>query len=169
MVNISLNTFSKLGDNEAVRLYTQQIIREDSHTLYGFADEEERDVFRKLISVSGVGASTGRMILSSMSPGELKEAIYHQDVGPIKAVKGIGAKTAQRIIVDLHDKIFKADAVELEKVKVGSNTSKSEALSALASLGFEKSKAEKTLNKILMQEGENIALEELIKLALKQL
>ena len=145
------------------------VIREDSHNLFGFADEDERDVFRKLISVSGVGATTGRMILSSLSPMEVKEAIFNQEVGLIQAVKGIGAKTAQRIIVDLQDKMFKGDSVDLEKVKMGGNTLKLEALSALSSLGFDKKKAEKTLDKLLTQESDNIGLEQLIKLALKQL
>ena len=145
------------------------VIREDAHNLFGFADEDERDVFRKLISVSGVGATTGRMILSSLSPIEVKEAIFNQEVGLIQAVKGIGAKTAQRIIVDLQDKMFKGDSVGLEKVKMGGNTLKPEALSALSSLGFDKKKAEKTLDKLLTQEGDNIGIEQLIKLALKQL
>ena len=169
LLHISLHTFSQLGSEENCRLYTHMVIREDSHNLFGFADEDERDVFRKLISVSGVGATTGRMILSSLSPMEVKEAIFNQEVGLIQAVKGIGAKTAQRIIVDLQDKMFKGDSVDLEKVKMGGNTLKLEALSALSSLGFDKKKAEKTLDKLLTQESDNIGLEQLIKLALKQL
>jgi Holliday junction DNA helicase RuvA len=168
-LHISLNTFGRLGSEENCRLYTHMVIREDAHNLFGFADEDERDVFRKLISVSGVGATTGRMILSSLSPIEVKEAIFNQEVGLIQAVKGIGAKTAQRIIVDLQDKMFKGDSAGLEKVKMGGNTLKPEALSALSSLGFDKKKAEKTLDKLLTQEGDNIGLEQLIKLALKQL
>ena len=169
LLHISLHTFGRLGSEENCRLYTHMVIREDAHNLFGFADEDERDVFRKLISVSGVGATTGRMILSSLSPMEVKEAIFNQEVGLIQAVKGIGAKTAQRIIVDLQDKMFKGDSAGLEKVKMGGNTLKPEALSALSSLGFDKKKAEKTLDKLLTQEGDNIGLEQLIKLALKQL
>lgn len=169
LLHISLHTFGRLGDDESCKLFTHMVIREDAHNLFGFADEDERDVFRKLISVSGVGATTGRMILSSLSPMEVKEAIFNQEVALIQAVKGIGAKTAQRIIVDLQDKIFKGDAADFEKVKIGGNTLKTEALSALSSLGFDKKKADKTLDKLLTQEGDNIELEQLIKLALKQL
>ncbi|MFT4678254.1 MAG: Holliday junction DNA helicase RuvA [Litorivivens sp.] len=168
-VHISLHTFGKLPEDESCMLFTHQVIREDAHMLFGFATEEERSIFVKLISVSGVGATTGRMILSSLSPDEVKQAIYSQDVPTIQGIKGIGAKTAQRIIVDLHDKIQKEDASSFEKTAVGGNRNKSEALSALSSLGFDKAKSEKTLEKILMQEGNDIALEELIKRALKQL
>ncbi|MCB0760283.1 MAG: Holliday junction branch migration protein RuvA [Flavobacteriales bacterium] len=168
-VHISLHTFSRLPDDESCMIYTHQVIREDAHQLFGFADDDERKVFIQLTSVSGVGAATGRMILSSLSPDEVRHAILAQDVSTIQAVKGIGAKTAQRIIVDLHDKIQKGDEVSFEKITVGGNSTKSEALSALSSLGFDKAKADKTLDKILMQEGEGIALEELIKRALKQL
>lgn len=168
-VHISVNTFSKLPDEEACMLFTYQVIREDAHQLFGFAEEEERTIFTKLISVSGVGATTGRMIMSSLTPDEVKHAIFSKDVDTIKSIKGIGAKTAQRIIVDLHDKIQKEEGVSFEKVTVGGNSAKSEALTALSSLGFDKAKSEKTLDKILMQEGDTIALEELIKRALKQL
>ncbi len=168
-VHISLHTFSKLPDDELCMLFTHQVIREDAHMLFGFATEEEKSIFIKLISVSGVGATTGRMIMSSLSPDEVKQAIYSQDVATIQGIKGIGAKTAQRIIVDLHDKVLKDDASSFEKIAVGGNRNKSEALSALSSLGFDKVKSEKTLEKILMQEGNDIALEELIKRALKQL
>ena len=105
-VHISLNTYSRIGDVESCRLFTHLQIREDAHTLFGFADEEERNVFRKLISVSGVGATTGRMILSSLSPSELKDAIYREDVPLINAVKGTGAKTSQSIIRYVQDNIF---------------------------------------------------------------
>ena len=169
LLHISLHTFGRLGADENCKLFTHMVIREDAHHLFGFADEDERDVFRKLISVSGVGATTGRMILSSLSPMEVKEAIFNQEVALIQGVKGIGAKTAQRIIIDLQDKMFTGDPAELEKVKTGGNTLKTEALSALSSLGFDKKKAEKTLEKLLTQEADNIGLEQLIKLALKQL
>jgi holliday junction DNA helicase RuvA len=160
LVHISLYTFSKLPDAEACKVFTHLAIREDAHTLYGFIDENERALFRKLISVSGVGASTGRMILSSMSPGEVSEAILNGDI------KGIGAKTAQRIIVDLQDKISKGED-SFEKVDVAGNTSKQEALSALSSLGFDKTKAQKTLEKVIKTDGTNQSVEELIKRALK--
>ncbi len=168
-LHISVHTFSSLPDKENCKIFTHLAIREDAHTLYGFYSEEERTVFRKLISVSGVGANTGRMIMSSLSPDEVKHAILNGDSATIKRVKGIGAKTAQRIIIDLQDKIGKIDSGDFEKIQVASNTVKTEALSALFTLGFDKTKANKTLDKILMQEGNNIAVEELIKLALKQL
>jgi holliday junction DNA helicase RuvA len=166
LVHISLYTFSKLPDAEACKVFTHLAIREDAHTLYGFIDENERALFRKLISVSGVGASTGRMILSSMSPGEVSEAILNGDVKLIQSIKGIGAKTAQRIIVDLQDKISKGED-SFEKVDVAGNTSKQEALSALSSLGFDKTKAQKTLEKVIKTDGTNQSVEELIKRALK--
>lgn len=165
-VNISLHTFSALGDEENVRLLTHLVVREDAHTLYGFHQEDERTVFLKLISVSGVGASTGRMIISSMSPDEVKTAILGGDVKAIQSVKGIGAKTAQRIIVDLQDKIG-AVTGGTEIIPLGGNTAKLEALSALSSLGFDKTKANKTLETILKQHGSDQSVEALIKMALK--
>lgn len=165
-VNISLHTFSALGDEENVRLLTHLVVREDAHTLYGFHQEDERTVFLKLISVSGVGASTGRMIISSMSPDEVKTAILGGDVKAIQSVKGIGAKTAQRIIVDLQDKIGEVSG-GTEIIPLGGNTAKLEALSALSSLGFDKTKANKTLETILKQHGSDQSVEALIKMALK--
>ena len=150
-------------------LYTHLVVREDAHILYGFIDENEREVFRKLISVSGVGPSTGRMIISSFSPGEIVELVQLGDVNAIKGVKGIGAKTAQRIIIDLQDKMSFEGNVELEKVASGSNTLKKEALSALTSLGIDQNKANKTLDSVIAKAGDGIELEQLIKLALKQL
>ncbi len=165
-VNISLHTFSALGEDENVRLLTHLVVREDAHTLFGFHQEDERTVFLKLISVSGVGASTGRMIMSSMSPDEVKTAILGGDVKAIQSVKGIGAKTAQRIIVDLQDKIGEV-AGGTEIIPLGGNTAKLEALSALSSLGFDKTKANKTLETILKQHGSDQSVEALIKMALK--
>lgn len=165
-VNISLHTFSALGEDENVRLLTHLVVREDAHTLYGFHQEDERTVFLKLISVSGVGASTGRMIISSMSPDEVKTAILGGDVKAIQSVKGIGAKTAQRIIVDLQDKIGEVTG-GTEIIPLGGNTAKLEALSALSSLGFDKTKANKTLETILKQHGSDQSVEALIKMALK--
>lgn len=167
-LHVSVHTASKLGAAEFHKLYIHELIREDAHELYGFIDKDERDVFRKLISVSGVGVGTGRMILSSLSPKEVRQAIHAESVHVIQGIKGIGAKTAQRIIVDLRDKIG-YDTNEGEKMFTGGNTKKQDALIALSSLGFDKAKAEKTLDKVLLAEGENIPVEDLIKLALKQL
>lgn len=168
-VNISLYTFSNLPDKEELKLFTHLVVREDAHILYGFIDEKEREVFIKLISVSGVGPSTGRMIISSYSPDEIVQIIQSGDVGSMKSVKGIGAKTAQRIIIDLQDKIGSTDLVDFEKVSLTNNTLKKEALSALTSLGIDQNKSNKTLDSILKSSGNNIELEQLIKLALKQL
>ena len=167
-VHVSLNTTSRLSSDEAGMILIHEVIREDAHELYGFADEGERQMFRKLISVSGMGANTARMILSSLSASELVAAILSGDVSALQNVKGIGAKTAQRIIVDLHDK-FSGDSDITEKIYVGGNTAIGEALSALSSLGFDKTKAQKTLDSIVKTEGTDISVEDLIKKALKQL
>jgi Holliday junction DNA helicase RuvA len=166
-INISLNTFSKIGKDEFCKLYTHLSIREDAQTLYGFADQEERSMFRLLISVSGVGANTARMILSSLNPAEVQQAIATSDVNTLKGIKGIGAKSAQRIIVDLTDKIGKEDIL-FDNVSVSGNTMRNEALSALITLGFDKKKAEKTLDKSMKEAGE-VSVEELIKITLKNL
>lgn len=168
LLYISVHTSSQIGSEEHCKLFVHEVIREDTHDLYGFADVDERWVFRKLISVSGVGANTGRMILSSLSPNEVRSAIMNENVNVIKGIKGIGAKTAQRIIVDLRDKIG-VDSLEAEKIFTGGNTAKHDALTALSSLGFDKAKAEKALDKILSAEGDAISVEDLLKQALKQL
>ena len=166
-VNVSVNTYSEFQGKEEATILTHQVIREDAHTLYGFANESERDTFRKLISVSGVGASTARMILSSMTTKELTTAIATGNVGALKSVKGIGAKSAQRIIVDLKDKIGVGSAGA--DISLSSdNTNRNEALSALVSLGFDRKAAEKVVDSIL-SENENLAVEELIKEGLKKL
>lgn len=167
-LHISIYTSTKIGDTENCKLFVHELIREDTHELYGFIDQDERTVFRKLISVSGVGAGTGRMILSSMSPHEIRTAIFQENVNLIKGIKGIGAKTAQRIIVDLRDKIS-IESAEGEKILAGGNTTKQDALTALSSLGFDKFKAEKALDKIISTEGDAISVESLLKHALKQL
>ncbi len=165
--HITLNTFSKLGNSEQVTLKTHLVIREDAHSLYGFYDENERTMFRLLISVSGVGASTGRMILSALSPGELAAAIDSENVGILKSIKGIGTKSAQRIIIDLKDKVQNAgDSVDISQAS--GNTIKIEALSALVVLGFDKKSGEKALDKVL-EENPETSLDELIKQALKRL
>jgi len=166
-LNISLNTYSKIGDNEVCLLFTHFVVREDAQLLYGFKEKSERELFQLLISVSGVGSSTAMMILSSLSPNETKSAIMLGDTPALQRVKGIGAKSAQRIIVDLKDKIIKLDGAE-EISLTPSNTMKEEALSALVMLGFSKNPAEKALMKILSS-GEEFTLEELIKRTLKNL
>lgn len=167
MVNISLNTFSKIKDEEKVKLYTYFYVREDAQILYGFADVNERELFRFLLSVSGVGASTARLILSSLTTEEVYEAITTGNASVLQSVKGVGGKTAQRIVIDLKDKLSKA-GIELEKVDFAHNTIKDEALSGLLILGFNKLAAEKALNRILKQ-GTVTNVEELIKEALKML
>ncbi len=166
LINISLNTYSLLGDEEKCKLYTHFIVREDAQLLYGFADEEERKLFRHLISVSGVGANTARLILSSLSPNELYEAIISNNVPVLQSIKGIGSKTAQRIIVDLQDKLEK-EKIPTEKLGIQHNTKKDEALSGLIILGFNKNTAEKALNRILQTENKDLSVEQLIKSALK--
>ena len=169
-LHISLGTFGKLGDAESVTMYTHFSINSNDFSthLYGFADEAERDVFRKLISVSGVGPNTARMVLSGLSTDEVKQMIITKDVAGFKRIKGIGEKTAERIIIDLHDKVAKSGDVLVEKIGVPHNIQKQEALAALTLLGLDKTKSEKLIEKIVvMQPG--IALEDLIKQVLKQL
>lgn len=167
-IAISLNTYSGIKDKAKYRLLTHLVVREDAHVLFGFATEEERILFRHLISVSGVGANTARLILSSLSPGELSDAIISAKVNTLQKVKGIGGKTAQRIIIDLKDKLGKDTGIR-EILGPSHNTSREEALSALTLLGFNKTLAEKTISKILQDEGVNISVEQLIKSALKVL
>ena len=167
MINISLNTFSKIKDLNEAKLFTHFYVREDAQILFGFADETERELFRFLLSVSGVGASTARLILSSLTTEEVYEAITQGNAPVLQSVKGIGGKTAQRIVIDLHDKLTKA-GIELEKVDFSHNTLKDEALSGLLILGFNKTTAEKAVNRILKQ-GSVSSVEELIKEALKAL
>ncbi|MBW6501230.1 MAG: Holliday junction branch migration protein RuvA [Bacteroidales bacterium] len=166
-VNISLTTFSRLEGKTDYKILIHEVIREDAHQLFGFADREERDIFRHLISVTGVGAGTARMMLSSLTPPEVGKAIISSDVNVLKNVKGIGLKTAQRIIVDLKDKVGK-HAGTGEIFAFADNTKREEALSALVMLGFARSAVSKILDKIT-GEGKNLTVEELIKLALKNL
>ena len=167
-LNISLNPYSRLPDKGSLKLHVHEVIREDSRTLFGFADESERQVFRLLISVSGVGASTARMILSALTPQQLSNVILTDDVAALKAVKGIGAKSAQRIIIDLRDKIGKEE-ISADFSMPQNNTSREEALSALVMLGFPKNKAAKAVDKTLKSEGADISVEQLVKLSLKNL
>ena len=167
LLHISLNTFSSLPDQEAVLLYTHLLIREDAHTLFGFINKTEREVFRLLISVSGVGPSIARTMLSSMTSEEIQQAIASENVPVIQSVKGIGAKTAQRVIVDLKDKILKT--FDLDEVSVyTNNTNKEEALSALEVLGFARKQSEKVISTIIKTQND-ASVEQLIKLALKNL
>ncbi len=167
-INISLNTYSQLGSNEACKLFTHLSIKEDAHTLFGFFDSTERDVFRKLISVNGVGAGTARMMLSSLTPNEIVQAITSGNVGMLKGVKGIGLKTAGRIIIDLKDKLGKENSMDYSDFSRPQNNNQNEALSALLALGFVKNQVEKVLQKINSQAA-NLTVEAMIKEALKQL
>lgn len=168
ILHISLNTFSALPDKGRVRLFTHLSIREDAHVLFGFDSKEEREMFRHLISVSGVGPSTARMVLSGMSAGECASAIVNEDVGSFKSVKGIGAKTAERIIVDLKNKVD-ADLIVGEKLFSPNNTIKNEALSALVVLGVDKKRADKIISKALADNDGDLTVEDLVKLTLKSL
>lgn len=167
LVHISLHTFSLLPDSEKIKLYTYLQIKEDAHTLFGFAEKAERELFKLLISVSGVGAGTARTMLSSLEPRQIIGHIGTSNVAAIQSIKGIGAKTAQRVILDLKDKVLKL--YDLEEVSApGYNTNRDEALSALEVLGFNKKLAEKAVEKILTQDP-SATVEAIIKLALKNL
>ena len=165
LINITVNTFSRIKDLEEAKLYTHFYVREDAQILYGFPDETERELFRFLLSVSGVGASTARLILSSLTTEEVYDAITQGQAAVLQSVKGVGAKTAQRIVIDLRDRLAKA-GIELEKVDFSHNTLKDEALSGLLMLGFNKNAADKAVSRILKQ-GSVDSVEELIKEALK--
>lgn len=166
-LHISLHTFSKIPDSEFVKFYTHLSIREDAHTLYGFAQKSERELFKLLLTVSGIGASTARTMLSSVEPSQLIHYIAHEDVRAIQAIKGIGAKTAQRLILDLKDKVLKI--FDIDEVSLAShNTNKDEALSALEVLGFNKKLAEKIVEQLVLQTPD-ATVETLIKQALKKL
>ncbi|MEO1051260.1 MAG: Holliday junction branch migration protein RuvA [Bacteroidota bacterium] len=169
-VNISLNTFGSIKDQENCHLYTYLHVKEDAHTLYGFSSEADKKVFLDLISISGVGPNTALVVQSSLSAAELKHAIVNEQVKVIQGVKGIGAKTAQRIILELKDKMKKDGLLEDAQAisSPSHNTIRTEALSALTTLGVAKAAAEKSIDLILKKsENGNISLEELIKLALK--
>lgn len=167
LVHISLHTFSQIPDQEQISLYTYLQVKEDAHNLFGFSSKTERELFKLLLSVSGVGASTARTMLSSLSPDQIKEAIASGDAPLIQSVKGIGAKTAQRVILDLKDKVIKVYGIE-EVSDKKDNTQKEEALSALEVLGFNKKQAEKVIQRIVAQDPE-APVEFIIKEALKNL
>lgn len=166
-VNISLSTFPALTKDAIIKLYLHQVIREDAHLLFGFASKTEREIFRLLITVSGIGANTARMMLSSMSPTEIREAILSENLNTLKSIKGIGAKSAQRLIVELKDKLGKDISGE-DFFMPKDNTVRNEALSALVALGFGKPAVEKVIDK-LISENQNISVEDLIKQTLKKL
>lgn len=167
-VQISLNTYSAMGEGESLRLLTYLSVKEDSHTLYGFANEEERQLFLHLISVSGVGTNTARMILSSLRPAEIKSAILSGNWNLLKTIKGIGPKTAQRLVIDLQDKLKKSESSDLLQPAAFSSPAFDEALTALITLGFNKSEAEKSLLKVKQQNPDS-SVEQLVKLTLKNL
>lgn len=168
LVAISLQTYSAINGKQDIKLFVHQVIREDAHLLFGFYAQEEREIFLNLLSVSGVGANTARLIISSLSVPEIQNAISTENVNIIKQVKGIGLKTAQRIVVDLKDKITKVSADSSQLFANANNTSKQEALSGLVMLGFAKAAAEKTLDQIIKAEG-NMEVEQLIKHALRRM
>jgi len=167
-ISISVYTYSRLGDEETCRLFTHLVVREDAHMLFGFIDTGERDLFRHLISVSGVGVNTARIILSSLNPSEVTQAIVEGNAPMLQRIKGIGSKTAERIIIDLKNKLSR-NLIPSEKSGVLHNTNREEALSALSILGFPKVLAEKVLNKIIESEGSGLSVEQLIKQALRML
>ncbi|WP_370390006.1 Holliday junction branch migration protein RuvA [uncultured Winogradskyella sp.] len=166
-INISLHTFSQIPDKEHVKLFTYLQVREDSHSLYGFSSKTEREIFKLLISVSGIGANTARTMLSSLTPEQVKEGIAGEDVALIQSVKGIGAKTAQRVIIDLKDKVLKVCGLD-ELSLMPNNTNKDEALSALEVLGFNKRQSEKVIERIIKNQPD-AQVEQIIKEALKNL
>jgi len=166
-VNISLQTYERLPQKEAVKLFTHLIVREDAQILFGFATREERSLFRLLISVSGIGPNTARMILSSMTADELQVTIATGNVAALKSVKGIGAKSAERVIIDLKDKVGKIEG-EPEFLASGYNTTRDEALKALEVLGYNRQKASKIIDQVLASDPQ-AKVEELIKTALKKL
>ncbi|MBL7875670.1 MAG: Holliday junction branch migration protein RuvA [Cyclobacteriaceae bacterium] len=167
-VSISLNTFTEIRDQENLRLLTYMHVREDAHILYGFATEAEKQMFQYLISVNGVGPNTALVVLSYLPPNELREAIVAEDAAVLQAVKGIGGKTAQRLILELKDKLRKEPSLEEpEKPGLVRNTMRHEALTALVTLGITRVNAEKSVDSVLKKSGNTISLEELVKQALK--
>ncbi|MBN8578886.1 MAG: Holliday junction branch migration protein RuvA [Cytophagales bacterium] len=166
-VSISLNTFSEIKDREDLTLLTYLHVREDAHILYGFASASEKQMFQQLISVNGVGPNTALVVLSYLTPAELKTAIVREDVTTLQRVKGIGGKTAQRLVLELKDKLRKDGAEDASNAGVVHNTTRHEALTALITLGIAKAAAEKSVDAVLKKSGNNLSLEELVKQALK--
>ncbi len=166
-VGISLHTFSQIKDKEDIKLVTYLHVREDAHVLFGFATEAEKQMFQQLISVNGVGPSTAMVVLSYLPPDELKSAIVNEDATALQSVKGIGGKTAQRLILELRDKLKKESMEIAAGGGILRNTTRQEALTALVTLGIAKPAAERSVDTILKREGNAISLEQLIKQALK--
>ena len=164
-IHISVYTYSQVSNQNSGKIYLHFVVREDAQILYGFANREEREIFRMLISVSGVGANTARLILSSLTPEEITQAILAGNVSVLQGIKGIGAKSAQRIIVDLKDKVGKGAGID-ELFFSQDNTSREEALSALVALGFPKKTVDKAVTRILSEQPE-LSVEEVVKAALK--
>jgi holliday junction DNA helicase RuvA len=168
-VHISLNTYSRIEKMEQIKILTYLHIKEDGQTLYGFAEEAERRMFKLLISVSGIGPATGQVILSTMTAEEIRLAILSENELAFNKVKGVGPKTAKRVILDLKDKMVKEVGDGTISLLPVNNTLRDEALSALVALGFQKIKVQKTLNQILKEQDDIVTVEGLIKIALKQL
>lgn len=166
-IHISLTTYSRLNGHENAKVYLQPVIREDAHLLYGFSDQGERELFRLLVSVNGVGANTAIMMLSSYLPDDLREAILTENVNLLKSIKGIGAKTAQRVIIELKDKVGKGVASD-RVFAIGENKVRNEALSALEMLGYNKKAIEKSIDQIIAKQPD-LTVENLIKIALKSI
>ena len=166
-INISLNTHSQIGNSEELLLFTHLHIKEDSHTLYGFVTQNERSIFRLLISISGIGPSIARTMLSSMDPHEIQKSILRENLEAIKSIKGIGLKTAQRVLIELKDKVQKIEGFD-ENLQSKSNTIKEETLSALEVLGYSRRQTEKVIDNIIQSHPES-SIEELIKSALNKL
>ncbi len=166
-LNISLHTYSQIPDQENLRLFTHLHIKDDSHTLYGFSSLSEREIFRLLISVSGIGTNIARTMLSSLTPKQVREGIAIEDVALIQSVKGIGLKTAQRVIIELKDKVLKVYDIDEGSISI-SNTNKEEALSALEVLGFTKKQSSRVVDKIIAA-NQDANVETIIKEALKKL
>lgn len=167
-VNISLHTYDKIGKGESLKLYTYLSIREDAHTLYGFVEEDERVMYKQLISVSGIGPSTAIIILSSIGPRRVKEALLNEEVAILQSIKGIGSKTAQRMVVELKDKMEKDTEIQLQ-MDGGQRALKNEAISALQVLGFDKKRVEKTIDRVIKKLPEDTPVENLIKNVLKEM
>lgn len=166
--SISFNTFSEIKDKEDVRIATYLHVREDAHILFAFATDAEKTMFLNLISVNGVGPNTAMMVLSSLAPAELKSAILREDTATLQAVKGIGGKTAQRLILELKDKLRKIHGDEPSTLTgMVNNTMRQEALTALMTLGIVRAAAEKSIDTVLRKSGNTISLEDLVKQALK--
>lgn len=166
-INISLHTYSLLPNSDQIKLFTYLQVKEDAHTLFGFFEKSEREIFKMLLSVSGIGASIARTMLSSLEPKQIIQAIASGDVGTVQSIKGIGLKTAQRVILDLQDKVLKL--YDLDEVSMAlNNTNRDEALSALEVLGFVRKTSEKVVEKII-KEDPDASVESIIKKALKSL